>query len=283
MRPVLRFVQISDLHVTGRPGERVHGADTEAIVRRAVPLLDRLRPDFVVATGDLSADGSQASYERLRELLQPLRAPLHVCPGNHDDRERLRRAFALDGADGPLHEAFDVAGHRFVLLDSAQPGKEDGWLSPEELAWLEGELAASPTTPTWLFVHHHPLPVYVRWLDRLGLQNGGALLRVLARHPQVRAVGYGHVHLPRRWRYRGVLFVSVPALAFQVSPLSQEPEITLDPPGFRLVEVADGEIRDWLHFLDGHVVREPSPGATPLYIRAPENDAAALTRAAGQD
>lgn len=264
----LRFIHLSDLHIPGKPGERVHGADTEAILREAVRLINRLRPDFVVATGDLSADGSRASYDRLRKLLEPLRPPMHVCPGNHDDRARLRRTFGIqDGGEGPLHGAFDAAGHRFLLLDSSQPGKEDGWLAGEELAWLDRQLAASGATPTWVFLHHQPLPIYVRWMDGIGLRNGEALLEVLGRHPQVRAVGYGHVHLPRRWRYRNVLFMSVPALAFQVSPLSQEPEITLDPPGFRLVEIGSGEIRDWLHYLDGRVVAEPRLEATPIYVR----------------
>ncbi len=265
----LRFAHLSDLHIPGRAGEQVHGADTEAIFREAVRRVNELRPDFVVATGDLSADGSEASYQRLRDLLRPLRAPLHACPGNHDDRSRWRRAFGIPAGDAPLHEAFEAAGYRFLLLDSTQPGKEEGWLGAEELAWLAGELEAYPTAPTWLFLHHQPLPVYVRWLDGIGLKNGDALLAVLRCHPQVEAVGYGHVHLPRRWRYAGVLYVSVPALAFQVSPLSQEPEIRLDPAGFRRVELGNGGIREWLHYLDGRVVPQPLPDATPVYVPGP--------------
>jgi hypothetical protein len=79
-----------------------------------------------------------------------------------------------------------------------------------------------------------------------------------------------------------MLFASVPALAFQVSPLSQEPETTLDPPGLRLVELSDGAMRDWLYFLDGRVVREPSLDATPIYIPPWEADPA-LTPAGGRD
>ncbi len=262
----LRFVHVSDLHVLGPPGARAHGADTQAILRAAVPRINALHPDFVVATGDLSGDGTAASYARLRELLQPLGAPLHVCPGNHDDPEGLR-ALAPALPPAPRHQAFEAGGHRFLLLDSTQPGEEAGRLGEAGLAWLAGALGRSANLPTWLFLHHQPMPVYVRWIDRIGLLDGAPLLDLLARHPQVRGVGYGHVHLPRRWRYGPSLFLSAPALAFQVSPLSQEPEITLDPPGFRLVEVGDGTIRDWRHYLDGRVVPEPVLPATPVYVR----------------
>jgi Icc protein len=263
----LTFVHISDLHILGTPGERAHGADTEAILRQAVPRINALRPDFVVATGDLSGDGSPASYRRLGELLRPLAAPLYACPGNHDARDLLRQLQPGLPATGRLHQAFEAGGHRFLLLDSAEPGKEAGRLGDEELAWLEAELRGQPQAPTWLFLHHQPMPVHVRWIDRIGLLDGDALLDLLTRHPQVRGVGYGHVHLPRRWRYGAALFVSVPALAFQVSPLSQEPEVTLDPPGFRLVAIGNGEVRDWLHYLDGHVVPGPRLSATPVYVR----------------
>ncbi len=264
----LRFVHLSDLHIPGRAGERVHGADTEAILREAVRLVNRLRPDFVIATGDLSADGSATSYERLLSLLRPLEAPLHACPGNHDDRSRWRQAFGLAG-EGALHDAFEAAGQRFLLLDSTQPGKEEGWLAADELAWLETELESFPSAPTWLFLHHQPLPIYVRWLDAIGLRNAAELLAALRRHPQVGAVGYGHVHLPRRWRYEGTLYASVPALAFQVSPLNQEPEITLDPPAIRRVEAGNGDFREWLHYLDGQVVPQPRLDATPIYVPGP--------------
>jgi 3',5'-cyclic AMP phosphodiesterase CpdA len=45
----------------------------------------------VVITGDLVDSGAEAQYRHLRELLAPLRCPYHLMPGNHDDRDTLRR------------------------------------------------------------------------------------------------------------------------------------------------------------------------------------------------
>jgi Icc protein len=263
------FLHISDLHILDEEARRQHGADTGAILRQAVPLMNALRPDFIVASGDLISDESEESYRRLQSLLQPVKAPIHFMMGNHDDRAAFRRVFRPGEAPTaePVCEAFEVGGVRFILLDSVLPGKVEGELSAGQLTWLEGELAAGPGRPTWIFLHHQPLPIYVRWLDALGLLNQEEFLAVLARHPQVRVVGYGHVHQVRRWRYRGVLFLSVPALAFQTSPVSQEMVVTLDSPGFRRFEVTGGEYRTWLHFLDGRVIPEPSLKAIPVYVR----------------
>jgi Icc protein len=189
--------------------------------------------------------------------------------GNHDSRIAYRRVFHPEApatAD-PVVGAFEQAGVRFVLLDSSVPGQEAGALPSEQLAWLDAQLSAHPRRPTWVFLHHQVLPIYIRWLDRLGLSDPEPFLAVLARYPQVRAVAYGHVHQARSWRYGKAHFVSVPALAFQFSPINQEPEITQGAPGFRLVEIARAETRQWLHYLDGHVVPEPSLEAVPIYVR----------------
>jgi Icc protein len=265
----LSFLHISDLHILGEEERRQYGADTGAILRQAVPMMNALRPDFIIASGDLIGDESEGSYRRLQALLAPLRPPVHFVMGNHDDRTAFRRVFRREvrpSAD-PVYEAFERGGVRFLLLDSVLPGKAEGRLAAEQLSWLEAELATHSGRPTWVFLHHQPLPIYIRWLDALGLQNQEEFLAVLARHPHVEVVCYGHVHQVRRWRYRGALFLSAPALAFQFSPINQELEITEEPPGFRRVEVRGGERRHWLHFLDGRVVPDPPLPAIPIYAR----------------
>jgi Icc protein len=267
--PRLRFLHISDMHILGEEGRLQYGVDTAAILRRAVPMMNALEPDFVIVSGDLISDESEDSYRRLQSLLKPVGAPIHCMMGNHDDRAAFRRVFRPEDPPTaePVCEAFELEGIRFILLDSVLPGKVEGRLGEEQLRWLDAELAAHPDRPTWVFLHHHPLPVYIRWLDALGLQDPDAFLAVLARHPQVEVVGYGHVHQLRRWRYRGVLFASVPALAFQISPLHQEPNITQETPAFRRVEFSGDGTRRWLHFLDGQVVPEPPLAAIPIYVR----------------
>src|SRR6266568_1553993 len=97
----LLLAQISDLHVGVGVGDGEAAGRLEAVVG-AVASLDPAAA-AVVVTGDLVRSGEPAEYERVRELLAPLRMPVHVLPGNHDDRDALRAALlpgALDTASG---------------------------------------------------------------------------------------------------------------------------------------------------------------------------------------
>ena len=64
-RADLRFAHISDLHVVADASRLQYGVDTAAVLRQAIDMLNRLRPDFVVAGGDLISDESEDSYRRL--------------------------------------------------------------------------------------------------------------------------------------------------------------------------------------------------------------------------
>jgi 3',5'-cyclic AMP phosphodiesterase CpdA len=67
--------------------------------------------------------------ELARELLAPLSMPVHVLPGNHDDRDALREFFAPPGGDGeagaPLqYTARGRRAARRVLTDELRrPGR----------------------------------------------------------------------------------------------------------------------------------------------------------------
>src|ERR1051325_5290155 len=90
--------QLTDLHVrpVGLPANRV--AETNMFTARAFRAVAQFspRPDAVVITGDLTDTGSPAEYAHVAELIQRhhLPAPVYVIPGNHDQRENLRRVLA---------------------------------------------------------------------------------------------------------------------------------------------------------------------------------------------
>ena len=89
------LAQLSDPHVLVGPGDRGSAESLAAGVAAVLAL--RPRPDAVLVSGDLADTASAAEYERVRELLAPLPMPVHVLPGNHDDRDALRAHFPLDG------------------------------------------------------------------------------------------------------------------------------------------------------------------------------------------
>src|SRR5882724_3280896 len=90
----VRALQITDLHLLSEVGATIYGTDSfeslRAVLERALGL--PAPPEIIVATGDLSEDGSAASYRRLRGLLLETGLPVHVLPGNHDSVIEMKRA-----------------------------------------------------------------------------------------------------------------------------------------------------------------------------------------------
>ncbi|MEM8213618.1 metallophosphoesterase, partial [Morganella morganii] len=83
------LVQLSDSHLFAEDGARLLGMDTAHSLEKVVERVAREQPriDLILATGDVSQDGSLDSYTRFRRLSSPLDAPLHWFAGNHDERE----------------------------------------------------------------------------------------------------------------------------------------------------------------------------------------------------
>lgn len=190
MTPPL-LAQLSDPHIEVGPGDRGSAEALAAAVAAVLAL--RPLPDAVVITGDVANGGAAAEYERAHELLVPLTMPVHVLPGNHDDRGGLRERFAVPG-DGPLQYVAQVGDLRLVVCDTQRPGEDGGALDDGRLDWIEAQLDAD--VPTVLAMHHPPVAIGLPVLDAIGIAEPErtALGELLARSPQVRRVIAGHVH-----------------------------------------------------------------------------------------
>jgi 3',5'-cyclic AMP phosphodiesterase CpdA len=190
--------QLSDIHFV-RPGQLHFGVDTAATTRAAVDHLNAMDPppDAVVVTGDIADSGAPEQYEAAREVLDLLRPPYYVVPGNHDRRDALKAAFAGHLGEDPngfVQYAVTDQALRLVALDTLSEGESCGRLDGPRLAWLDDTLAAEPDRPTLVFMHHPPFMTGIGWMDEQSLKERGGLDAVLARHPHVLLVACGHVH-----------------------------------------------------------------------------------------
>ena len=237
------IAQISDFHLRKR-GKLTYGVvDTASCLAAAVAALAALDPppDFVVATGDLTESGRVHEYALLREILAPLRMPVYVIPGNHDEREALRQAFASDGylpAQGFCHYAVDHQALRLVALDTIIPGEAGGHLCDERLRWLERQLAAAPARPTLIIMHHPPFRTGIAHMDTMGLAGAEPFAALLTRHPQVERVLCGHLHRSIQARVGAhALASTAPSTAHQMA-LDLRPggasAYVMEPPGYQL-------------------------------------------------
>jgi Icc protein len=255
--------QITDLHIVA-PGKLFHSPrraipesdptwshiDTGACLARAVATLNALAPlpDVAVITGDLTEHGAAEEYANLRGLLAKLRMPVYLIPGNHDSREGLRAAFAVDGyfpETGFLHYAVEDYPLRIVALDTHIPGDGGGELCAERLAWLDATLAARPGQPTLILMHHPPFATAIEHMDRAGLRDPAAFAAVVARHPQVERILCGHLHRTIHTRFAGTIAGTAPSAAHQLQ-LDINPggpaQFNFEPPGYQLHLWRDGSL-----------------------------------------
>lgn len=253
-----RFVHLTDTHImagaTWRAGDGDFEFDTEASLRRVVEAVRALdpAPEFAVLGGDLASpdlidrersltpEEYEPSYVLLAEILAGLPCPAYFLVGNHDDRVAFHRVLRTKPAtpDAPHYYSFDHRGHHFVALDSQEPGQAGGFLDAAQLGWLRRDLGAHRDRPTILFVHHHPWPLGLQWIDAMALRNGDELTALLGEHPEVRWCICGHVHLDQAVQRGGLTMFTTPSTCVQLSKVSQTRKLLPGPPAFRVVDVA---------------------------------------------
>src|SRR5690625_3049741 len=89
----VRLIQITDSHLYKNPEEQLLGVNTklsfDGVINHA--LNNKKHLDMVIATGDISHDGSICSYKYFLESVQKLSSTVRGLPGNHDIPSRLKQ------------------------------------------------------------------------------------------------------------------------------------------------------------------------------------------------
>jgi 3',5'-cyclic-AMP phosphodiesterase len=127
-----------------------------------------------------------------------------------------------------------------IMLDSTVAGEHGGHLDAEELARLDAALAAQPDAFALVCLHHHPVPHGSAWLDELMLGNAGEFFDVLARHPGVRGLAWGHTHQPFEGMHGRIRLMGTPSTCMQFAQNADEFEVDGRPPAYRWIELEPG-------------------------------------------
>jgi len=243
------LLQLSDLHIR-EPGKLAYGRiETAPYLKRAIDSVLRLpqQPNAVVITGDLTDFGRAAEYDHLRKLLSPLKMPVYLMPGNHDDRNQLRRSFSDHSYLGDsdfVQFSVAVDDLQLIALDTCKTGSSAGFLCQERLAWLATQLQTHAQGPVVIAMHHPPFQTLIGHMDAIGLLEGSQELEALvSRYPNVERIICGHLHRAIQVRFGGTIASTVPSPAHQVR-LDLAPDAAsswvLEPPGFGLHALSAG-------------------------------------------
>ena len=194
-----RVLQVSDLHIGSHDDPRLEPG-LEA-------LIDRVSPELIVASGDLTHRGRPDQHDRAAGFLRGLDRPVLAIPGNHDIPYTPLARFTRTWAEFERHWETTEPVYRsetlFVVgLNSVRPWlHQSGRLRTQQLDRAAGLFAEAPPTALRIAVLHHHLlgapwrsrkkPVARRSAVLAALVDGGAEL-ILAGHIHQAAVSERH-------------------------------------------------------------------------------------------
>jgi 3',5'-cyclic-AMP phosphodiesterase len=244
MTDTIRIFQFTDIHLFSDSKGELCGLNTADSLNLVVESArhNKQPPHLVLLTGDLSQDETAESYERLFELFQSLGVPVYCLPGNHDNPDLLSQILNRENVHSDRRILFDH--WQIVLLNSVIVGKNEGFLSEEELSFLENCLKYSEDRFSMICLHHHPLPIGSIWMDTMMLVNTKEFLKTVDKFSRVKIVLNGHVHQEFLRDRNGVSFISTPSTCVQFMQSSSTFSIDEQPPGYRWLDLyADGSYR----------------------------------------
>ncbi len=231
-----RIVQISDIHLFESQEKALLGVKTEDSFNAVVSLLETVsRPDLIILGGDLSQDGSRASYVRVAEKLKIFEVPVYCVVGNHDNADMLQDVYPLGNVTDQRHIV--LKDWHIILLNSQIPDRVEGALDLSQLQYLEHCLQMYPEHHAIVVFHHQPVPVGCAWLDNLGLKNASALWSMLANFPKMHTILFGHVHQVHEGKKNNIAYYSAPSTCIQFKRNSDNFGLEKLPPGFRWVDL----------------------------------------------
>src|SRR5476649_3068280 len=170
------IVHVSDLHF---------GRVDAALLAPLRALVERLEPDVVVVSGDLSQRARSAEFIAARHFLDSLPGPQIVVPGNHDvplynvfsrfltPLRKYRQHVTEDLLPEYVDEEIAVLG----INTARSLTFKDGRINGQQIAQIGTRLAALSPALTRIIVSHHPFDLP----DQLGEDN------LVARAPQAMA------------------------------------------------------------------------------------------------
>jgi 3',5'-cyclic AMP phosphodiesterase CpdA len=149
-----RVLHLSDLHTGTREDARIEPALAE--------LIERARPELIVASGDLTHRGRRDQHERAAAFLRRLGYPVLAIPGNHDIPYNHRRFLTpwreFEREWETTQPVFRSEAILVVGLNSVRPWRhQSGGIRSAQLEWAASELATAPAGALRVVTLHHHL------------------------------------------------------------------------------------------------------------------------------
>jgi 3',5'-cyclic AMP phosphodiesterase CpdA len=187
--PELSFIVVSDTHLGYRDQD-----SAAKLWNRTAAEIAGAEGDVVLHLGDVVDGGREPQYAVYLEGRKAIRKPVHEIPGNHDPQELFARHIRK-----AVDTAFDHKGVRFVLFNNSRFESHDGFISPDQMKWIDGQCSAAAKAGLFVILCTH-VPVHTNKNPDRGWyvkpESGQTeFYKLVERHrDRVLALLHGHFH-----------------------------------------------------------------------------------------
>jgi outer membrane protein assembly factor BamB/predicted phosphodiesterase len=171
-----RFAFLSDTHIGSPNG----GAEED--LRRTVADINQMTDiAFVVITGDITELGTDAEIKLAKAMLDELKVPYYIIPGNHDSGWSESGGVSFGKMFGNDKFIFDYNGITFLGCASGPYVRmSDGHIPRDAVVWMDKELKNIDPKKPLIFLNHYlldkDLDNWYEAIDRLKQHNTLAAL-----------------------------------------------------------------------------------------------------------
>lgn len=233
-KELFTFVQLTDIQM-GMVSKNDNTVDEERLYKLAIDEVNKLKPKFVVITGDFvnyRTDTNQIkAFKHLTSLINP-KIPVYLIPGNHDvgqipDKEKLDFYFKYYPTDKFY---FRCKGVQLIGINSCliNSGTEQ---EINQLKWLKATLMKKSANMRKIVFTHHPFFIADIY-EKDSYSNIPLAQRMeymqLFKTTGVVAIFAGHYHNNAEATYDGIEMITTSAVGKQLGKAKS---------GFRVVTV----------------------------------------------
>ncbi len=220
----LDFVQISDTHITDRADTSYKAlGSSKELLKDAIDQINNIKGlDFVMFTGDLVDSATEENFYEYYKLLTKLKYPSLNTFGNHDvvygpmSKEEVLNTVRRYNPNYTFSDTYYAitpkTDYRIIVLDAnpSDTTTANGYFPPEQLEFLDNELAQNQDKVVLIALHHPPVEPFAS--KEHSIINADEFIEILLKYKNPIVVISGHYHATKLYHWGNLVFVSTPAM-----------------------------------------------------------------------